>query len=92
VIAPLKDWTCTGCGAAGGDLLVLEDTGPLCLACADLDTLVFLLAGNATPARRAKKAGGLSAVVVRRSRSRKRYERQGLLSSTRHWSRRRRAA
>ncbi len=79
VIAPLKDWTCTGCAVAGGDFLVMEDPGPLCLACADLDTLVFLPSGDATLTRRAKKASGLSAVVVRWSRSRRRYERQGIL-------------
>jgi hypothetical protein len=79
VIAPVRDWTCTGCGEENGDLLVMEDAGPLCLSCADLDTLVFLPAGDAALTRRAKKASGLSAVVVRWSRSRKRYERQGLL-------------
>jgi hypothetical protein len=57
----------------------MDDTGPLCLACADLDHLVFLPSGEAALTRRAKKASGLSAVVVRWSRTRKRYERQGLL-------------
>jgi hypothetical protein len=78
VISPLKDWTCTECSRTG-DLLLMEGPGPLCLRCADLDHLVFLPAGDATVTRRAKKASGLSAVVVRFSRSRKRYERQGLL-------------
>jgi len=49
------------------------------MTCADLDHLVFLGAGDAALTRRAKKASGLSAVVVRWSRSRKRYERQGIL-------------
>jgi hypothetical protein len=40
---------------------------------------VFLPAGDAALTRRAKKASRLSAVVVRWSRSGKRYERQGLL-------------
>jgi hypothetical protein len=79
VISPVRDWTCTGCAGENGDFLVMEDAGPLCLTCADLDTLVFLPAGDATLTRRAKKASGLSAVVVRWSRSRKRYERQGIL-------------
>jgi hypothetical protein len=57
----------------------MDDKGPLCLACADLDHLMFLPAGDAALTRRAKKASGLSAVVVRWSRTRKRYERQGLL-------------
>jgi len=44
-----------------------------------LDHLAFLPAGDAALTRRATKASGLSAVVVRWSRSRKRYERQGVL-------------
>ena len=44
-----------------------------------MDHLVFLPAGDAALTRRAKKASSLSAVVVRWSRSRKRYERQGIL-------------
>jgi hypothetical protein len=44
-----------------------------------MDHLVFLPAGNTALTRRAKAASGLSAVVVRFSRARKRYERQGLL-------------
>jgi hypothetical protein len=78
VIAPLSDFTCHACGG-GGDLLIMEDRGALCLTCADLDHLVFLPAGNATLTRRARAASSLSAVVVRWSRSRKRYERQGSL-------------
>ncbi|HET9654773.1 MAG TPA: DUF2293 domain-containing protein [Kineosporiaceae bacterium] len=79
VIDPLgDDWTCHECGGTG-DLLMMEGPGPICLACADLDHLVFLPAGEATLTRRAKKASSLSAVVVRFSRARKRYERQGIL-------------
>jgi RNase P subunit RPR2 len=51
----------------------------LCLSCADLDHLVFLPSGDAALTRRAGKYSTLSAVVVRWSKSRKRYERQGLL-------------
>jgi len=57
----------------------MERGQPLCLACADLDCLEFLPAGDATLSRRARKYSPLSAVVVRFSRARKRYERQGLL-------------
>jgi hypothetical protein len=78
VISPLKEWICTECGGTG-DLLFMEGDGPLCLVCADLDQLVFLPAGDAALTRRAKKASGLAAVVVRFSRSRGRYERQGVL-------------
>ena len=79
VILPLKDWTCAGCGGTG-DLLKMEDPGPVCLTCADMDHLIFLPAGDAALTRRAKQASQLSAVVVRWSRSRKRYERQGILA------------
>ena len=78
IIQPLREWTCAECQGTG-DLLIMDEPGPLCLACADLDHLVFLPAGDAALTRRAKKSSGLSAVVVRWSRTRKRYERQGLL-------------
>lgn len=81
VIMPLKDWTCTGCGGTG-DLLLMQESGPACMACASLDHLVFLPRGDAGLTRRARQASELSAVVVRFSRSRKRYERQGLLVET----------
>lgn len=76
---PLKDFTCAGCGAESGDLLVMREGGPNCLACADMDHLVFLASGDAALTRRARKHSSLSAVVVRFSRARSRYERQGVL-------------
>jgi hypothetical protein len=79
VVLPLKKWTCTSCGGTGG-LLKMEDGGPLCVHCADLGHLVFLPSGDAALSRRAKRISGLSAVVVRWSRTRKRYERQGILA------------
>jgi hypothetical protein len=78
VIQPIKDWVCAECQGTG-DLLIMDEPGPLCMICADLDHLVFLPAGDAALTRRAKKASSLSAVVIRWSRTRKRYERQGLL-------------
>jgi hypothetical protein len=77
-IMPLRDFTCVTCGETGW-LLVMEDAGPHCLTCVDLDHLVFLPAGDAALSRRARRASTLSAVVVKFSRSRKRYERQGIL-------------
>lgn len=62
-----------------GSYITLEQNQPLCLTCADMNELVFLPAGDATLSRRARKYSSLSAVVVRFSRARKRYERQGLL-------------
>ena len=60
-------------------ITLTQDKGALCLACADLDHLVFLPSGNATLTRRAHKHSTLAAVVLKWSRARKRYERQGLL-------------
>jgi hypothetical protein len=78
VISPIRDWACAECGGTG-DLLMMDDAGPLCLACADMNHLVFLPSGDAALTRRAKRASRLSAVVVRFSRARRRYERQGIL-------------
>jgi hypothetical protein len=79
VVWPLKDFTCAACGTEHSGLLIMEDAGPLCLECAEMDHLVFLPSGNAALTRRAKAASRLWAVVVRFSRARRRYERQGLL-------------
>ena len=78
VVMPVRDWQCAECGGTG-DLLIMDAAGPLCMTCADMDHLAFLGAGDAALTRRARKASALSAVVVRWSRARKRYERQGLL-------------
>ncbi len=79
VVLPLKDFTCAECGDVFSDLLTMDDNGPVCMTCADMDHLMFLPAGDPALTRRAKKASRLSAVVVRWSRARKRYERQGIL-------------
>ncbi len=79
VTQPLhRDWACHRCNGTG-DLLIMEPPGPTCLRCAGLDDLEFLPSGDATLSRRAKARSERHAVVVRFSRSRKRYERQGLL-------------
>jgi len=79
VIRPLQDaWTCHRCDGTG-DLLIMENPGPACLRCAGLGDLEFLGAGNALLTRRAKAKSPRHAVVVRFSRTRGRYERQGLL-------------
>jgi hypothetical protein len=65
-----------------GNLLRKEGEKGLCLDCADLGRLVFLEAGDACVTRRAKKYSSLAVVVLRFSRSRGHYERQGLLVST----------
>ena len=78
VVMPLKDWSCASCGG-GGALLTMDDAGPVCMICAELDHLTFVPAGDAALTRRARRASRLSAVVVRFSRARGRYERQGVL-------------
>lgn len=78
-IEPHREFTCSVCGAEQTGLLIMEDPGPVCMACADMDHLVFLAPGDAALTRRARAASGLSAIVVRFSRARKRYERQGIL-------------
>ena len=73
------------CGECGENLghkawITLDrDKGALCLACAELEHLVFLPTGDAALTRRSRKHSTLSAVVLKWSKARKRYERQGLL-------------
>jgi hypothetical protein len=76
-----EEGNCSECGAElpEREFLLMEKGLPLCLACADLDQLLFLPAGDAALSRRARKHSSLAAVVVRFSRAHKRYERQGLL-------------
>lgn len=72
------------CGECGEDLgarawiFLAGDRGALCLMCADLDHLVFLPSGDTALTGRAAKHSTLAAVVLKWSRARKRYERQGL--------------
>jgi hypothetical protein len=77
----VRDSACSECGEdlGKGRFLRMETERPLCLRCADLDHLVFLERGDAALTRRASRYSTLRAVVVRFSRSRKRYERQGVL-------------
>ncbi len=81
VFSVVRPAQCTECKAElwKGSLLRLEGEKALCMGCADLDRLQFLPAGNAAVTRRASKYSKLRAVVVRWSRARKRYERQGIL-------------
>ena len=81
VFSIINPSVCSECGTelAKGRFLKMEKENPLCLECADLDHLVYLQKGDVALTRRSKKYSSLSAVVVRFSRSRHRYERQGLL-------------
>ncbi|MEW6166754.1 MAG: hypothetical protein AB1651_03515 [Pseudomonadota bacterium] len=78
VIEPTGDWKCHRCGGSGA-FLVMEPPGPACLRCVGLGDLEFLPAGDALVSRRAKALSPIHAVVMRFSRSRKRYQRQGIL-------------
>jgi hypothetical protein len=79
VIQPLRStWKCHRCGGTG-DVLIMESSGPACLRCIGLGDLEFLPAGDALLTRRVKAKSARHAVVVRFSKSRRRYERQGLL-------------
>jgi len=82
VFISTTDSHCDECGedlGRGAWITLIQDKGALCLSCADLDHLVFLPSGDAALTRRARKHSTLSAVVLKWSRARKRYERQGLL-------------
>jgi hypothetical protein len=82
VFSITRESKCAECGTEiwKGSLLRMEEERPLCLTCADLDRLIFFLPrGNTGLTRRASKHSMLHAVVVRFSRARKRYERQGIL-------------
>jgi hypothetical protein len=77
-----SDASCDECGEELGRkawITLNREKGALCLSCADLDHLVFLPAGDAALTRRSRKHSSLVAVVLRWSRARRRYERQGLL-------------
>ena len=73
---------CSECGAdlARGNMIRLQDEKVLCLECADLGSLEFLSRGDTAITRRSTKHSKLWAVVVEWSRTRKRYERQGILA------------
>jgi hypothetical protein len=76
------DATCDACHEDLGRhawITLGGDRRAFCLACADLDHLEFLPAGDAALTRRARAHSTLSAVVLKWSRARKRYERQGLM-------------
>jgi hypothetical protein len=75
------DSKCDECGRQlfKGNLLRKEGPRGLCIDCADLGHLAFVPRGDACITRRASKYSPLRAIVLRFSRSRKRYERQGIL-------------
>jgi hypothetical protein len=81
VFSIVRESACSECGAElwKGSFLRMEKEKPLCMECADLDHLVYVPSGDTALTRRSRKYSTLSAVVVRFSRTRRRYERQGIL-------------
>lgn len=77
----LRDSQCSECNAKlpSGSFLLTEACRALCMVCTDMDHLEYLPSGDPALTRRARRHSTLSAVVVRFSRTRKRYERQGIL-------------
>jgi len=77
-----RDSTCDECGQNLGRkawITLDREIGALCLSCAGMEHLVYLPSGNTALTRRARKNSTLSAVVLKWSQNRKRYERQGIL-------------
>jgi len=86
VFISTRDSTCDECDENLGRnawITLTKTGGALCLSCADLDHLIFLPSGDAALTRRSRKYSTLSAVVLKWTRARRRYERQGLLVESR---------
>lgn len=83
VFSILRESKCSECNQqlSKGNFLFKEGGRGLCISCADLDELVYLPRGDAALTIRARRYSVLWAVVVRFSRTRGRYERQGILVS-----------
>jgi hypothetical protein len=82
VFSSNRESRCDDCGedlGRGAMIFLAGNRGALCLTCADLDHLTFLPPGDAALTRQARKYSTLAAVVLKWSRARRRYERQGLL-------------
>lgn len=77
----INDSQCSQCKKEllKSNFLFMEADQPLCLSCAGFSNLIFLPSGDAKLTCRAKKYSAISLVVVKFSRARKRYERQGIL-------------
>jgi hypothetical protein len=81
VLIITQDGQCARCQKklSRSSFLYREADQSLCLSCAGLDELVFLPSGNARLTRQVKRECLRYFVVLKFSRARKRYERQGLL-------------
>ena len=82
VFISTRESICSECGTELGHhawITLYGEGKAACLSCSDLEHLEYLPAGDAALTRRSRKYSKLSAVVLKWSRRRKRYERQGLL-------------
>ena len=77
----VKDSCCSKCNKSipKNGFLVMDENNPYCMTCSPYKDLVFLPAGDVSLTRKVKKYSSQAVVVVKFSRARKRYERQGLL-------------
>ncbi|HPR63232.1 MAG TPA: DUF2293 domain-containing protein [Thermoanaerobaculia bacterium] len=81
-ITTSKESRCDDCGEVlekGSWITMTPEKKALCLSCADLEHLVYLHRGNVVLTRRSRKHSILDAVVVKWSKTRRQYERQGVL-------------
>jgi len=76
-----RDSQCSQCKKElmKGNFLFMEADQPFCLKCAGFSDFIFLPSGDPKLTRRAKKYSPKLLIVVKFSRARKRYERQGIL-------------
>lgn len=82
VFVAIAEKKCSECAqelVRGEFFLPKPDNKLLCLACAELDELEFLPSGDPALTRRAGKYSKVSYLVLKFSKARKRFERQGML-------------
>jgi len=82
VFVAMDEKICTECGMEifrGGLFLPEKPERLLCIHCADLGELEYLPSGDPALTRRATKHSSVSYVVLKFSRARKHFERQGIL-------------
>ena len=81
VFCLVNDSQCSKCHTElhKGSFLLKDGDDALCMNCCQLGDLVFLPSGNAALTRKSKNYSNKHAVVVKFSRTRNRYERQGMM-------------
>ena len=78
-----KEGNCAHCGDSftGSPFVTFKNNAIACVECGGLSGLEFLPSGNAALTRRVGALVPVKYIVLRFSRARKRYERQGILAS-----------